>query len=73
MTSKMSFKELMESYGYSQRELSRLSGVNLTTIAALSRGERDFKVIHVGNAQKIAEVFGMSIEDIILTLKESED
>ena len=63
----------MESFGYSQRELSRLSGVNLTTIASLSRGERDFKVIYVGNAQKIAEAFGMTIEDIILTLKETED
>lgn len=70
--SNITFKELMKSFGYSQRGLSRLSGVSLPTIAALARGDRDFESTQVSNAQKIAEAFGMSIEDIILTIKKTE-
>lgn len=70
MGNRVTFKELLETHGFSQNGLSRLSGVSLTTISALARGERDFRVIQVKNASKIAQAFGMTIEDIILTLKE---
>lgn len=58
------FTALVRSRGFSITRLSKESGVPLTTVAALGRGERELDNMTVGNMISIAFALELSIEEI---------
>lgn len=65
----MTFQELIKSKGFTAYRLSKESGVSLTTVHSLARGERSFDKLILQNALSLSETLGLSIEEIIQLLK----
>lgn len=62
MERKLSLKEWRRARGYSLNTMAELCNVHLNTYRAWEEKPSDIKL---GNAFKIAEVLGITIEDII--------
>lgn len=56
--------ELIRSRGFSITNLAKVSGVPLTTVATLARGEREFKNATVATALKLSQVLGLTVEEM---------
>lgn len=55
---------LIRSRGFSITNLAKVSGVPLTTVATLARGEREFKNATVATALKLSHELGLTIEEM---------
>lgn len=51
--------------GLNQKQLSKLSGVGVTTIVKIEKGDIDSVMVH--NLKKIANVLGMSISELFFS------
>lgn len=58
------FTQVVRSRGFSITRLSVVSGVSLTTVSTLGRGEREFKNITVENATKMADALGLTVNEL---------
>ncbi len=56
-------KEIREKRGLSQAELSRLSGVNASTIGMLEAGAREYP--RLDTAQKLANALHCRLDDLL--------
>lgn len=52
-------------YGYSQKELSEKSGINLRTLQQYETGAKDIKKAAIETVSALAKTLGCSIEDIV--------
>lgn len=51
--------------GLNQKQLSKLSGVGVTTIVKIEKGDIDSVMVH--NLKKIANVLGMTITELFFS------
>ena len=58
-------KRIRTTYGYTQQELSNLSGVSLRSIQLYEQRNKDINKASVDKLYRISKVFGCKIEDLI--------
>lgn len=58
-------KSLREKFNMTQQDVSNESGVNIDTIRKWESGANDIKNANVSKVQAVADVFGVSIEELI--------
>jgi transcriptional regulator with XRE-family HTH domain len=58
-------RTLREARGWSQRELARRVGLTSKTISNYERGERGVKEPPLSTVQALAEVFGVTVIDLL--------
>ena len=58
-------KRIRTTYGYTQQELSNLSGVSLRSIQLYEQRNKDINKASVDKLYCISKVFGCKIEDLI--------
>lgn len=58
-------KRIRTTYGYTQQELSDLSGVSLRSIQLYEQRNKDINKASVDKLYRISKVFGCNIEDLI--------
>lgn len=61
----MNLKEMRESSGMSQSQLSRTAGVNIRTIQSYEQGLKDINKAQVRIVQSLSKALGCTIEDLI--------
>ena len=64
-------KEIREKRGLSQAELSRLSGVNASTIGMLEAGAREYP--RLDTAQKLANALRCRLDDLLTSDEKKEE
>lgn len=64
-------KEIREKRGLSQAELSRLSGVNASTIGMLEAGAREYP--RLDTAQKLANALHCRLDDLLTSDDKKEE
>lgn len=64
-------KEIREKRGLSQAELSRLSGVNASTIGMLEAGSREYP--RLDTAQKLANALHCRLDDLLTNDDKQEE
>lgn len=65
-------KQIRENRGFSQSELSKLTGVSLVTLKAYEQGVRDLDNAGLNNLLKLANALGVRLDSLLTdeTLKE---
>ena len=60
----MTFAELMKEYELTGYRVAKLSGIPQSTIAKMQSGQKEFDGMSVRNATKLANVFGMTVDEM---------
>lgn len=60
----MTFAELMKEYEVTGYRVAKLSGIPQSTIAKMQSGQKEFDGMSVRNATKLANVFGMTVDEM---------
>lgn len=60
----MTFSELMKEYELTGYRVAKLSGIPQSTIAKMHSGQKEFDGMSVRNATKLANVFGMTVDEM---------
>lgn len=68
----MTFSELLKEYDLTGYRVAKLSGVPGSTITKLATGQKDYEGMSVRNAVKLAAVFDMSVEELLVKLSDEE-
>lgn len=63
-------KAIREERGISQNQLSKLSGLQQATICRIESEYKDFKI---SSAISIARALGVSVEDLIVEIRETDN
>ena len=58
-------KFLRDRFNLTQLDVSMQSGVNIDTIRKWESGQNDIRNANVSNVKAVADVFGVSIEELI--------
>lgn len=66
-------KEKRELKGITQLELSKRTGINLSLLQKLERGERNINICKLGNLVKISQVLKCKISDLLTDEKLKEE
>lgn len=61
----MKLKELRERAGMTRQKLAELSGVSYNSIKAYEYGARDIQEASYRNLKRLADVFGVSVEELV--------
>lgn len=65
----MTFAELMKEYELTGYRVAKLSGIPQSTIAKMHSGQKEFDGMSVRNATKLANVFGMTVDEMYAKLE----
>lgn len=65
----MTFAELMKEYEVTGYRVAKLSGIPQSTIAKMQSGQKEFDGMSVRNATKLANVFGMTVDEMYAKLE----
>lgn len=65
----MTFAELMKEYELTGYRVAKLSGIPQSTIAKMQSGQKEFDGMSVRNATKLANVFGMTVDEMYVKLE----
>lgn len=65
----MTFAELMKEYELTGYRVAKLSGIPQSTIAKMQSGQKEFDGMSVRNATKLANVFGMTVDEMYAKLE----
>lgn len=60
----MTFSELLNEYNLTGYRVAKLSGIPQSTIAKMQSGQKEFDGMSVRNATKLANVFGMTVDEM---------
>ena len=60
----MKFSELLNEYNLTGYRVAKLSGIPQSTIAKMQSGQKEFDGMSVRNATKLANVFGMTVDEM---------
>ena len=65
----MTFSELLNEYNLTGYRVAKLSGIPQSTIAKMQSGQKEFDGMSVRNATKLANVFGMTVDEMYAKLE----
>lgn len=65
----MTFSELLNEYNLTGYRVAKLSGIPQSTIAKMHSGQKEFDGMSVRNATKLANVFGMTVDEMYAKLE----
>lgn len=65
----MTFSELLNEYNLTGYRVAKLSGIPQSTIAKMQSGQKEFAGMSVRNATKLANVFGMTVDEMYAKLE----
>lgn len=58
-------KSLRIAAGMTQEQLALAANINLSTLQKIERGFTDLEGIRLGNALKLAQALGITVEDLV--------
>lgn len=61
----MNLKRLIEANFYSVRSLARETGLSASYIAEIARGDKPYESVTYGKLEKIAKVFGLTVDELV--------
>ena len=61
----MNLKRLIEANFYSVRSLAKEAGLSSSYLAEIVRGERPYEAVTYGKLEKIAKVFGLTVDELV--------
>ena len=65
----MKFSRLLDEYNLTGYRVAKLSGIPQSTIAKMQSGQKEFDGMSVRNATKLANVFGMTVDEMYAKLE----
>lgn len=65
----MKFSELLNEHNLTGYRVAKLSGIPQSTIAKMQSGQKEFDGMSVRNATKLANVFGMTVDEMYAKLE----
>ena len=65
----MTFSELLNEYNLTGYRVAKLSGIPQSTIAKMHSGQKEFDGMSVRNATRLANVFGMTVDEMYAKLE----